>query len=96
MGLVFEAQIRQFAAISTETAREYFGPPEIIRLMVKLIVIEVDAILSKHGVVRTIEDLTAGPGAMLSVAGEYLAEHNPQAGLTVLGPEVVNIAFGTP
>jgi len=39
-------------------------------------------------VVRTIYDPTAGTGGMLSVAGEYLLEHNPQARLTMFGQEL--------
>lgn len=88
MGLVFEELIRKFAEISNETAGEHFTPREVIRLMVNLIFIEDDNILSKPGVVRTIYDPTAGTGGMLSVAGEYLAEHNPQARLTVFGQEL--------
>lgn len=88
MGLVFEELIRKFAEISNETAGEHFTPREVIRLMVNLIFIEDDAILSKPGVVRTIYDPTAGTGGMLSVAGEYLLEHNPQARLTVFGQEL--------
>lgn len=88
MGLVFEELIRKFAEISNETAGEHFTPREVIRLMVNLIFIEDDAILSRPGVVRTIYDPTAGTGGMLSVAGEYLAEHNPQARLTVFGQEL--------
>jgi type I restriction enzyme M protein len=88
MGMVFEELIRKFAEISNETAGEHFTPREVIRLMVNLIFIEDDAILSKPGVVRTIYDPTAGTGGMLSVAGEYLAEHNPQARLTVFGQEL--------
>jgi hypothetical protein len=45
-------------------------------------------VLAKPGVVRTIYDPTAGTGGMLSVAGEYLAEHNPQARLTMFGQEL--------
>jgi type I restriction enzyme M protein len=41
-----------------------------------------------NAVVRTIYDPTAGTGGMLSVAGEYLAEHNPQARLTMYGQEL--------
>jgi type I restriction enzyme M protein len=88
MGLVFEELIRKFAEISNETAGEHFTPREVIRLMVNLIFIEDDDILSKPGVVRTIYDPTAGTGGMLSVAGEYLAEHNPQASLSVFGQEL--------
>lgn len=88
MGLVFEELIRKFAEISNETAGEHFTPREVIRLMVHLLFIEDDEILSKPGVVRTIYDPTAGTGGMLSVAGEYLEEHNPDARLTMFGQEL--------
>ncbi|KYP80059.1 restriction endonuclease subunit M [Ferroacidibacillus organovorans] len=88
MGLVFEELIRKFAEISNETAGEHFTPREVIRMMVHLLFIEDDEVLSKPGVVRTIYDPAAGTGGMLSVAGEYLVEHNPQARLTVFGQEL--------
>ncbi len=88
MGLVFEELIRKFAEISNETAGEHFTPREVIRLMVNLLFIEDDEILSKPGVVRTIYDPTAGTGGMLSIAGEYLQEHNPEARLTMSGQEL--------
>lgn len=56
--------------------------------MVNLLFIEDDEVLSKPGVVRTIYDPTAGTGGMLSIAGEYLEEHNPQARLTMFGQEL--------
>ena len=88
MGLVFEELIRKFAELSNETAGEHFTPREVIRLMVGLIFIEDDDVLSKPGVVRTIYDPTAGTGGMLSTAGEYLAEHNPKARMTMFGQEL--------
>jgi type I restriction enzyme M protein len=88
MGLVFEELIRKFAEISNETAGEHFTPREVIKLMVNLLFIEDDEILAKPGVVRTIYDPTAGTGGMLSVAGEYLEEHNPDARLTMFGQEL--------
>ncbi len=88
MGLVFEELIRKFAEISNETAGEHFTPREVIRLMVNLLFIEDDEVLCKPGVVRTIYDPTAGTGGMLSIAGEYLEEHNPQARLTMYGQEL--------
>ncbi len=88
MGLVFEELIRKFAEISNETAGEHFTPREVIRLMVNLLFIEDDEVLSKPGVVRTIYDPTAGTGGMLSIAGEYLEEHNPQARLSMFGQEL--------
>jgi type I restriction enzyme M protein len=85
---VFEELIRKFAEISNETAGEHFTPREVIRLMVNLLFIEDDDILSKPGVVRIIYDPTAGTGGMLSIAGEYLEEHNPEARLTMSGQEL--------
>jgi type I restriction enzyme M protein len=89
MGSVFEELIRKFAEISNETAGEHFTPREVIRLMVNLLFIEDDDVLTPgNAVVRTIYDPTAGTGGMLSVAGEYLSEHNPQARLTMYGQEL--------
>lgn len=89
MGGVFEELIRKFAEISNETAGEHFTPREVIRLMVNLLFIEDDDVLSAgNAVVRTLYDPTAGTGGMLSVAGEYLLEHNPQARLTLFGQEL--------
>ena len=93
MGLVFEELIRKFAEISNETAGEHFTPREVIRLMVNLLFIEDDEVLSKPGVVRTIYDPTAGTGGMLSIAGEYLEEHNPQARLSMFGQELNDESF---
>uniref|UniRef100_UPI003F4CA03F type I restriction-modification system subunit M n=1 Tax=Xanthomonas cannabis TaxID=1885674 RepID=UPI003F4CA03F len=89
MGSAFEELIRKFAEISNETAGEHFTPREVIRLMVGLLFIEDDDVLTPgNAVVRTIYDPTAGTGGMLSIAGEYLAEHNPQARLTMHGQEL--------
>jgi type I restriction enzyme M protein len=88
MGTVFEELIRKFAELSNETAGEHFTPREVIRLMVNLIFIEDDDALTKPGVVRSIYDPTAGTGGMLSVAGEHLAELNPNARLVMYGQEL--------
>ena len=88
MGLVFEELIRRFAELSNETAGEHFTPREVIRLMVNLLFIEDDDALNKPGVVRTLYDPTAGTGGMLSVAEEYLTEHNPGARLVMYGQEL--------
>ena len=53
--------------------------------MVNLLFIEDDDALTKPGVVRSIYDPTAGTGGMLSVAGEHLAELNPDARLVMFG-----------
>ncbi|TCT22032.1 type I restriction-modification system subunit M [Thiobaca trueperi] len=88
MGLVFEELIRKFAELSNETAGEHFTPREVIRLMVNLLFIEDDEVLARPGVVRTLYDPTAGTGGMLSVAGESLSEHNPDARLTMFVQEL--------
>src|SRR5262249_5194805 len=88
MGLVFEELIRKFAELSNETAGEHFTPREVIRLMVNLLFIEDDEALTKPGVVRSIYDPTAGTGGMLSVAGEHLSAHNPDAPLVMYGQEL--------
>ena len=89
MGGVFEELIRKFAEISNETAGEHFTPREVIRLMVNLLFIEDDDVLTPGtAVVRTLYDPTAGTGGMLSVAGEHLSAHNPQARLTLYGQEL--------
>lgn len=93
MGSVFEELIRKFSELSNETAGEHFTPREVIRLMVNLLFIEDDDMLSKPGVVRTIYDPTAGTGGMLSVAEEYLSEHNPQARLTMFSQELNDESF---
>ncbi|MBP6830766.1 MAG: SAM-dependent DNA methyltransferase [Deltaproteobacteria bacterium] len=88
MGAVFEELIRKFAELSNETAGEHFTPREVIRLMVNLLFIEDDQALTKPGVVRSLYDPTAGTGGMLSVAGEHLASHNPDARLVMHGQEL--------
>ena len=93
MGLVFEELIRKFAEASNDTAGEHFTPREVIRLMVNLLFVEDDEVLSKPGVVRTIYDPTAGTGGMLSVADEYLSEHNPDARLTMSGQELNDLSY---
>jgi type I restriction enzyme M protein len=88
MGSVFEELIRKFAELSNETAGEHFTPREVIRLMVHLLFVEDDDTLSKPGAVRTIYDPTAGTGGMLSIADEYLEEHNEKARLVMHGQEL--------
>jgi len=86
MGLAFEELIRKFAEISNETAGEHFTPREVVRLMVSLLFIEDNVVLkSRSAVVRAIYDLTVGTGGMLSMAGEFLLQHDPAARLTMFG-----------
>lgn len=87
MGLAFEELIRRFAELSNETAGEHFTPREVIKLMVNLLFINNTEVLTTPAV-RTLYDPTAGTGGMLSVAGEFLQQHNPTARLTVYGQEL--------
>src|SRR6056297_440778 len=88
MGYLYEELIRRFSELSNETAGEHFTPREVIRLMVNLLFIEDDDILSKPGAKATLYDPACGTGGMLSVAEDFVRQHNPQATLTVYGQEL--------
>lgn len=88
MGYLYEELIRRFSELSNETAGEHFSPREIIRLMVNILFLNDREILTKKGIVKTLYDVCAGTGGMLSVAQEYLDELNPQARLEVFGQEL--------
>ena len=88
MGYLYEELLRKFSEMSNEEAGEHFTPREVIRLMVDLLFIEDDDILRTPGIVRTMLDPACGTGGMLSVAQEYVAEHNPDGVLRVYGQEL--------
>ncbi len=88
MGYIFEELIRKFSEQSNETAGEHFTPREVIRLMVRLLFVEDEEALSRPEVARSIYDPACGTGGMLSVAEEFLAEHNPAGRLEVFGQEL--------
>ena len=78
MGYVFEELIRIGAEQSNEEAGEHFTPREVIRLMVGLL-LSSEPDLGKSYVVKTIYDPACGTGGMLSIADDYLREHNSEA-----------------
>ncbi len=78
MGYVFEELIRIGAEQSNEEAGEHFTPREVIRLMVSLL-LSPERDLGRSHVVKTIYDPACGTGGMLSVAEEYLLEHNRES-----------------
>ena len=78
MGYVFEELIRIGAEQANEEAGEHFTPREVIRLMVSLL-LSPEPDLNRSHVVKTIYDPACGTGGMLSVAEEYLREHNEEA-----------------
>ncbi len=88
MGYLYEELVRRFSELSNETAGEHFTPREVIRLMVNLLFAEDDDALTGAGAVRTLFDPACGTGGMLSVAEEYLREHNASARLEVFGQEL--------
>ncbi len=75
MGYIFEELIRIGAEQANEEAGEHFTPREVIRLMVSLL-LSPEPDLGKGHVVKTIYDPACGTGGMLSVAEDYLREHN--------------------
>ncbi|MDE0267736.1 MAG: class I SAM-dependent DNA methyltransferase [Acidimicrobiaceae bacterium] len=78
MGYVFEELIRIGAEQANEEAGEHFTPREVIRLMVSLL-LSPESDLGRSHVVKTIYDPACGTGGMLSVAEEYLLEHNSRS-----------------
>ena len=75
MGYVFEELIRVGAEQANEEAGEHFTPREVIRLMVSLLLSD-EPDLGRSHVVKRIYDPACGTGGMLSVAEEFLREHN--------------------
>ncbi len=75
MGYVFEELIRVGAEQANEEAGEHFTPREVIRLMVSLLLSD-DPDLGRSHVVKKIYDPACGTGGMLSVAEDFLREHN--------------------
>jgi type I restriction enzyme M protein len=95
MGYIYEELIRRFSEQSNETAGEHFTPREVIRLMVNLLFIADDDALAKPGTVRTLCDPACGTGGMLSVAQDWLREHNKAAQLHVYGQELNDETYAT-
>ena len=75
MGYVFEELIRVGAEQANEEAGEHFTPREVIRLMVSLLLSD-EPDLGRSHLVKRIYDPACGTGGMLSVAEEFLREHN--------------------
>jgi type I restriction enzyme M protein len=87
MGYIYEELIRRFSELSNETAGHHFTPREVIRLMVNLLFADDDDALT-GAAIKTLYDPACGTGGMLSVAEEYLREHNRRARLEVFGQEL--------
>ena len=86
MGYVFEELIRIGAEQANEEAGEHFTPREVIRLMVSLL-LSPEPDLGEPYKVKTIYDPACGTGGMLSVAEEYLRQHNATANPKLYGQD---------
>ena len=86
MGYVFEELIRIGAEQANEEAGEHFTPREVIRLMVSLLLSD-EPDLGRGYVVKTIYDPACGTGGMLSVADDYLREHNSESKTILFGQD---------
>lgn len=87
MGNMFEGIIRKYYA--NPTAGQYFTPREIIRLMVNLLIADVDTnqdLFVDHTQINIL-DAACGTGGMLSVAESTLREVNPDLDITLFGQE---------
>ena len=87
MGYVFEELIRIGSEQANEEAGEHFTPREVIRLMVSLL-LSPEPDLGKAHVVKTIYDPACGTGGMLSVAEDYLREHNSASNPILYGQDL--------
>ena len=92
MGYVFEELIRIGAEQANEEAGEHFTPREVIRLMVSLL-LSPEPDLGEGYKVKTIYDPACGTGGMLSVAEEYLRQHNRDANPHLFGQDLNNDAW---
>ena len=92
MGYVFEELIRIGSEQANEEAGEHFTPREVIRLMVSLL-LSPEPDLGKAHVVKTIYDPACGTGGMLSVAEDYLREHNSASNPILYGQDLNDEAW---
>lgn len=72
MGYVYEELLQRFSQDDAKDTGEHFTPREVIRLMVSLLDIDLNAILNNRAI--SIYDPACGTGGMLSVAKEHLID----------------------
>ncbi len=92
MGYVFEELIRIGAEQANEEAGEHFTPREVIRLMVSLL-LSPEPDLGEGYKVKTIYDPACGTGGMLSVAEDFLRQHNRDANPHLFGQDLNDDAW---
>ena len=92
MGYIFEELIRIGAEQANEEAGEHFTPREVIRLMVSLLLSD-EPDLGRSHVIKTIYDPACGTGGMLSVAEDFLREHNSESHPILYGQDLNDEAW---
>ncbi len=92
MGYAFEELIRIGAEQANEEAGEHFTPREVIRLMVSLLLSD-EPDLGRSHVVKKIYDPACGTGGMLSVAEDFLREHNAESLPVLFGQDINDEAW---
>ena len=93
MGYIFEDLIRRFSEQYNETAGEHFTPREVIRLMVRLLFSEDEAVLHQPNLIRTVFDPACGTGGMLTETRDFILGQNPKATIMLFGQELNPTAY---
>lgn len=93
MGSIFEHLIYRFNQDNNETAGEHFTPREVIRLMVRLLVLEDAEALTNPDAIITIYDPACGTGGMLTEAKNHISERNARARVELFGQEINPTAY---
>jgi len=90
MGQIFEHLIYRFNTDNNEYAGEHFTPREVVRLMVRLLLLEDEEALTNPDAIITIYDPACGTGGMLTEAKNYIAhpDRNPKARVELFGQEI--------
>lgn len=90
MGQIFEHLIYRFNTDNNEFAGEHFTPREVVRLMVRLLLLEDEEALINPNAIITIYDPACGTGGMLTEAKNYIChkDRNPNARVELFGQEI--------
>jgi type I restriction enzyme M protein len=90
MGQIFEHLICRFNIDNNEFAGEHLTPREVVRLMVRLLLLEDKEALTNPNAIITIYDPACGTGGMLTEAKDYIGneERNPKARVERFGQEI--------
>ncbi len=90
MGQIFEHLIYRFNTDNNEFAGEHFTPREVVRLMVRLLLLEDEEALTNPNAIITIYDPACGTGGMLTEAKNYICHpiRNPKSRVELFGQEI--------